>query len=78
MKAPSKCPVCGERKKWVRVDKHKGGSPTGALAGAVAGGLKGGVVGAVAGGLIGSALGRGKKFEDYVCGSCGFAHTYEA
>ena len=77
MKAPKKCPMCGEKKKWIRVDKKKSHlNPTGAVVGAVAGSLLG--PGALVGGLIGSAIGKGKKFESYCCGNCGFAHEYEA
>lgn len=75
MKAPSKCPVCGEKKKWKLVDKNKHGNPTGAIAGGALGAIAS-PVGAVAGALIGNALGKGKKSESYVCGACGFAHTY--
>ena len=78
MKAPSNCPVCKEKKKWVVVDKAKTGNHTGAAAGLIAGALKGGIAGAVVGGLIGNAVGKGKKVEQYVCGNCGFTHTYEA
>lgn len=78
MKAPNKCPVCKEKKKWAMVDKGRTGNAPGAAAGAIAGAWKGGIAGAVVGGLIGNALGKGKKVEQYVCGNCGFTHTYEA
>ena len=76
MKAPSKCPMCKEKKKWIVVDKKKHVNANGAVAGAVVGSLLG--PGALVGGLIGSALGKGKKTELYCCGNCGFSHEYEA
>ena len=75
MKAPSKCPMCKEKKKWVKVDQKKLLNGTGAITGAALGSLLG--PGAIVGGLIGSALGKGKKVELYCCGSCGFRHEYE-
>ena len=66
-KAPNKCPMCGEKVKWIRVDKSKKGYSVGkAAVGAV-------LLGPV--GLVGGAL--GKKVECYACGSCGFQHEYK-
>lgn len=76
MKAPSKCPMCKEKKKWIMVDKAKHGNTTGAVVGAVAG-SKFGLTGAIVGGLIGNAVGRGKKTGLFCCGNCGFSHEYE-
>lgn len=65
-KAPKKCPMCGEKTKWIMVDKsHKGFSVGKAAVGAL-------VVGPV--GLVGGAL--GKKTISYCCGNCGFSHDY--
>ena len=67
MKAPKKCPMCGEKQKWILVDQTKKGFSVGkAAAGAV-------LLGPV--GLIGGAL--GKKKVAYACGSCGFQHEYD-
>lgn len=72
MKAPSKCPLCKEKKKWVKIDKRKQQSIN--LAGAVVGyALKGPI-----GGLIGAGTGKSKKYEQWACGNCGFSHEYEA
>lgn len=76
MKAPNKCPMCGEKKKWIMVDKTKHGNTTGAVVGAIAGSLVS-IPGALAGGLIGNALGKGKKTGEFHCGNCGFAHIYD-
>lgn len=75
MKAPSKCPMCGEKKKWNLVDKGKFKSPVGAVAGGIAGAAIN-PLGAIAGSLIGNTLSKSKKSESYMCGKCGFAHTY--
>lgn len=75
MKAPSKCPMCKEKKKWIMVDKHKHLNGTGTVAGAALGSLLG--PGAIVGGLIGAALGKGKKTGLFCCGNCGFSHEYE-
>lgn len=65
-KAPHKCPMCGEKQLWKRIDKtHKGFSVGKAAIGGV-------IFGPV--GLIGGAL--GKKKECYYCGKCGFNHEY--
>lgn len=66
MKAPEKCPMCGEVTKWVLVDDQRHGFSVGKAAlGAI-------IVGPI--GLLGGAL--GKKQYNYCCGSCGFSHTY--
>lgn len=66
-KAPTKCPMCGERSKWKNVGTDKKGFSVGKAA---AGGVLLGPVG-----LIGGAL--GKKRSTYYCGSCGFKHEYK-
>ena len=76
MKAPNKCPMCGEKKKWIKVDQKKLLNGTGAVTGAVLGSVVPGV-GTLVGGLIGSAMGKSKKAEQYCCGKCGFSHIYE-
>ena len=65
-KAPSKCPMCGERKQWIQVDKTKKGFSVGKAA---TGALLLGPIG-----LVGGAL--GKKTLCYACGKCGFQHEY--
>lgn len=75
MKAPNKCPVCGDKKNWKLVDKAKHGNATGAVAGAAIGSVVPGI-GTIAGALIGGAMGKGKKSECYVCAKCGFSHEY--
>lgn len=65
-KAPVKCPVCGEKEKWILVDETKKGFSVGkAAVGAV-------LLGPI--GLVGGAL--GKKKHCYYCGKCGFSHEY--
>jgi hypothetical protein len=65
-KAPEKCPMCGEKDKWILVDSgNKGFSVGKAAAGAL-------LLGPV--GLVGGAL--GKRKECYCCGKCGFSHEY--
>ena len=65
-KAPEKCPMCGEKDKWIMVDSgNKGFSVGKAAAGAI-------LLGPV--GLLGGALGKHK--ECYCCGKCGFTHEY--
>ncbi len=64
--APDKCPMCGEREKWIKVDENKKGFSVGKAA---AGGLLLGPIG-----LLGGALGKKKKC--YACGKCGFQHEY--
>ena len=65
-KPPRKCPICGEVKHWVQVDKSKSGFSVGKAA--VGAALFGPV------GLVGGAL--GKKTLTYACGRCGFQHDY--
>lgn len=65
-KAPKKCPLCGEKDQWVRIDKTKKGFSVGKAA---AGTLLLGPIGLLGGGL-------GKKTEYYACGKCGFQHEY--
>lgn len=68
MSAPNKCPMCGERRNWKKVDKqYKGFSVGKAAVGAA-------LLGPV--GLVGGALGKKKVF--YCCGKCGFSHEYKA
>lgn len=67
MRAPNKCPMCGEKKRWIEVDKTKKGFSVGKAA---VGGLLLGPVG-----LIGGALGKKKVY--YACGECGFEHEYD-
>lgn len=66
MKAPGKCPMCGETFKWKQVDKANKGFSLGK---AVVGGVIFGPVG-----LLGGALGKKKVY--YCCGNCGFEHEY--
>lgn len=66
MKAPSKCPMCGEIVQWKKVDQRNKGFSVGKAA---VGGLLLGPLG-----LIGGVL--GKKREFYYCGACGFSHEY--
>ena len=66
MKAPNKCPMCGEVLKWKQVDKSKKGFSLGKAA---VGGILLGPVG-----LLGGALGKKKVY--YCCGKCGFEHEY--
>ena len=64
--APSKCPMCGEQIKWIKVDTSQKGFSVGkAAAGAI-------LLGPI--GLVGGAL--GKKKECSACGNCGFQHEY--
>ncbi|MBO4418330.1 MAG: hypothetical protein J5789_00665 [Oscillospiraceae bacterium] len=67
MKAPQKCPMCGEEKRWIKVDQAKRGFSVGKAA---IGGILLGPVG-----LIGGALGKEKV--DFACGNCGFQHEYD-
>lgn len=65
-KAPEKCPMCGEKEKWILVDTTKKGYSVGKAAiGAV-------LLGPI--GLVGGALGKSKNC--YYCGKCGFNHEY--
>lgn len=66
MKAPDKCPMCGEIKQWKVVDTTKKGFSVGKAA---VGGILLGPIG-----LLGGAL--GKKKVCYCCGKCGFQHEY--
>lgn len=67
MSAPNKCPMCGEREKWVNVEELKKGYSVGkAAVGAVLFGPLG---------LVGGMLGKKKVF--YCCGNCGFQHEYK-
>ena len=66
MKAPNKCPMCGEIAKWKQVDQQNKGFSVGKAA---VGGILLGPVG-----LLGGALGK-KKVYNY-CGKCGFGHEY--
>ena len=75
MKAPNKCPMCKERKKWIKVDQQKHANLGSAAAGAAIGSMVPGI-GTIVGGLIGAAAGKSKKSELYVCGNCGFSHEY--
>lgn len=65
--APLKCPMCGEKAKWKKVDTQNKGFSVGKAA---VGGLLLGPIG-----LVGGAL--GKKKSSYYCGSCGFNHEYK-
>lgn len=65
--APAKCPMCGEKEKWKKVDSQNKGFSVGKAA---VGGLLLGPVG-----LVGGAL--GKKKSSYYCGGCGFNHEYK-
>ena len=67
MRAPRKCPMCGEAVRWIRVDVTKKGFSVGKAA---VGGILLGPVG-----LLGGAL--GKKKVAYACGNCGFQHEYD-
>lgn len=64
--APTKCPMCGEEKRWTKVDEQNKGFSVGKAAAGTS------LFGPI--GLIGGAL--GKKKELYVCGRCGFQHEY--
>lgn len=66
-KAPAKCPMCGEKRRWVKVDTTGRGFSVGKAA--VGSFLLGPI------GLVGGAL--GKKTDCYACGSCGFQHEYK-
>ncbi len=68
MSAPKKCPMCGEKRNWKKVDKQNKGFSVGKAAVGVA------LLGPV--GLVGGALGKKKVF--YCCGKCGFSHEYNA
>ena len=68
MKAPIKCPMCGEMVRWFKIDTTKKGFSVGKAA---VGGILLGPVG-----LLGGAL--GKKKEYYVCRKCGFEREYDA
>ena len=50
MRAPNRCPMCGEKKRWIEVDQTKKGFSVGKAA---VGGLLLGPVG-----LLGGALGK--------------------
>ena len=66
-RAPKKCPICGSRTTWKKIDSTKKGYSVGkAAVGAV-------LVGPV--GLLGGAL--GKKKSTWVCTSCQFCHEYD-
>ena len=65
-KVPKACPMCGEKKKWIKVATDSKGFSVGKAA--VGGFLLGPV------GLLGGAL--GKKTQCYACGNCGFQHEY--
>ena len=67
MKAPDRCPMCGEKNKWIRIDESRKGFSVGKAA---IGGLLLGPMG-----LVGGAL--GKKKVAFACGSCGFQHEYD-
>ena len=67
MKAPFKCPICGEQALWKKVDEQAKGFSVGKAA---LGGILFGPIG-----LLGGAL--GKKKEYYACGKCGFQHEYD-
>lgn len=65
-RAPNKCPMCGERRKWKRIDiQHKGFSVGKAAVGVFLFGKYG---------LLAGTLGN--KKETYACGKCGFSHEY--
>ena len=67
MKAPTKCPMCGEIVKWKKVDTQKKGFSVGkAAAGAI-------LLGPL--GLVGGK--KKKKQSTYYCGNCGFSHDYK-
>ena len=66
-KAPNKCPMCGEKANWKKIDASKKGFSVGKAA---VGGILLGPVG-----LIGGAL--GKKKATYYCGKCNFNHEYD-
>lgn len=65
-KAPDKCPMCGERRNWKKIDSSRKGFSVGKAA---IGGILLGPVG-IAGGILGN------KNEYYKCGKCGFEHNY--
>ena len=65
-RAPNKCPMCGEKTGWKKIDKQNKGFSVGKAA---VGGFFLGPVG-----LIGGALGKKKAF--YACVKCGFSHEY--
>lgn len=65
-RVPDRCPMCGEREKWIKVDQDNKGFSVGKAA---IGGLLLGPVG-----LLGGALGKKKVW--YACGKCGFQHEY--
>lgn len=67
MSAPKKCPVCGEKNKWKKIDSQNKGFSVGKAA---VGGILFGPIG-----LVGGAL--GKKMSMYYCSSCGFKHEYK-
>lgn len=67
MGAPTKCPMCGEVEKWIKIETQKKGFSVGKAA---AGALLLGPIG-----LVGGAL--GKKHSTYCCGNCGFSHVYK-
>ena len=66
-KAPKKCPMCNEEKKWKKVSEDSKGFSVGKAA---AGGILLGPIG-----LLGGALGKKKVF--YACGNCSFQHEYK-
>ena len=63
---PRKCPMCGTRSGWIRIDASRGGFSIG----------KALVASALVGtpGLVAGAGGRGR--ETWACRECGFVHTY--
>ena len=67
MKAPNRCPMCGEYEAWKKIDTQKKGFSLGKAA---IGGILLGPIG-----LLGGAL--GKKKECYLCTKCGFQHEYD-
>ena len=63
---PRRCPMCGSRSGWRRVEASRGGfSVTRALVGHTLLGAPGLVAGAA-----------GRRRETWACRECGFGHTY--